>query len=395
MVVLGTDAISQLSAGNFRLDLDRMWVTINREVLPLIDSLITTLPTAHEIRGSATRVIGPRCVAIFDVQETPDISHHGPLVFTPKLSFRKINPLLIPCLLLTASNVLTQIPVMNTTNCPVTIYKDTVLGILQPASRLDSQQSFSNFSSTIEVKLQNLQPEYKEPIRKLLSNNKAIFQHPEDHPSTTKLITHKIDTGNNQPIKQRPYRVPYAQRQFISDEVEKMLKHDLIRPSNSSWSSPVVLAKKKDGSYRFCVELNTATFKDVYPIPRAEEIFDQLGASKIFSTLDLDRGFWQIPMKENDKSKTAFTTFTGLFEFNVMPFGLCNAPATFQRLMERVLHDLSWKNVFIYMDDILIASTDINQHVIDLQNVFNRLRQANLKLNFKKNVVLLNRMSPT
>lgn len=125
-----------------------------------------------------------------------------------------------------------------------------------------------------------------------------------------------------------------------------MVKYGLIRPSNSSWSSPVVLAKKKDDSYRFCVDyrkLNAATLKDVYLIPPVEEIFDQIGESKIFSTLDLDRGFWQIPMEENDKNKTAFTTFTGFFEFNVMPFGLCKAPATFQRLMERVLHDLSWK----------------------------------------------------
>ena len=130
-------------------------------------------------------------------------------------------------------------------------------------------------------------------------------------------------------------------------QVQQMLSSNVIRPSNSPWASPVVMVRKKDGSLRFCVDfhqLNAATVKDAHPLPRIDDLLDGLHGAKWFSTLDLKSGYWQVPIAEQDKEKTAFRTSSGqLFEFNQVPFGLCNAPATFSRLMDRVLAGLHWE----------------------------------------------------
>ena len=138
-----------------------------------------------------------------------------------------------------------------------------------------------------------------------------------------------------------------------------MLELGVIEPANGPWSSPMVLIKKKDGSVRFCVDyrrLNDVTVKDVYPLPRIDDVLDRLGGAKFFTTLDLYKGYWQVPMAEADRPKTAFVTPDGLFQFKRMSFGLCNAPASFQRMMDTILGPLKWKICLVYMDDILIYS---------------------------------------
>ena len=149
----------------------------------------------------------------------------------------------------------------------------------------------------------------------------------------------------------------------------------------------MVLVPKKDGSLRFCVDfrrLNSVTRKDVYPLPRVDDILDTLGNARYFTTLDLASGYWQVPLDEDARPKTAFTTHQGLYEFVRMPFGLCNAPATFQRAMQSVLAGLEWRDCFVYIDDILIASTTFEEHLRHLEQVFDRLRTANLRLKPKK-----------
>ena len=156
----------------------------------------------------------------------------------------------------------------------------------------------------------------------------------------THLADHPIDVQGAQPIRQRPYRVPETKRQIIAKEVQKMLLSNVIQPSASPWSSPVVLLEKPNWEYRFCVDyrrLNAVTKKDAYPLPRIDETQDALGNARVFSTLDLQSGFWQIPVRESDEEKTAFSTQNGHFHFQSMPFGLANSPATFQRLMDLVL----------------------------------------------------------
>ena len=162
-----------------------------------------------------------------------------------------------------------------------------------------------------------------------------------------------------------------------------MLDREVIKQAYGPWSSPIVLVKKKDSSTGFCVDyrkINTQTKKDAHPLPRSDDTLDTLGQAKWFSTLDLASGYWQVEVVPEDHKKTAFATPDGLFQFKVMPFGLSNAPATFQRLMEKVLRDLHWSTCLVYLDDIIIFSRTIEEHVERLGEILFHLRNAGLKL---------------
>ena len=187
-------------------------------------------------------------------------------------------------------------------------------------------------------------------------------------------------------------RIPPDRRREVQKLLDEMLTSKVIEHSKSPWASPIVLVRKKDNSLRFCVDyrkLNTVTHKDAYPLPRID---DTLAGSKWFSALDLLSGYWQVEVAEGDRQKTAFCTMEGLFEFRVMPFGLCNAPATFQRLMDLVLAGLQWSHCLVYLDDVIILGTSFEEHLANLQLVFDRLQQAGLKLKPKKCNVLKHRV---
>lgn len=201
-------------------------------------------------------------------------------------------------------------------------------------------------------------------------------------------MEHKIGIGDAAPIKIKPYKVSQKEKQIIDDQIEEMLEQNIIRPSQSPWSSPVLLVKKKDGSSRFCVDfrkLITVTKRSNYPLPSIEDILSYMGKSEYYTTLDLYSGFWQVPIREQDKELTAFIApGHGLYEFNVLPFGFCNAPSTFQSLADKVFHGMKWKDVLIYLDDIVIFSETFEEHLEKLGKVFERLRQAGLTLKTTK-----------
>ena len=166
-----------------------------------------------------------------------------------------------------------------------------------------------------------------------------------------------------------------------------MIEAGAIKESKSPYSSNAVIVRKKDGSIRFCVDfrkLNNKTIKDAHAIPRVEESLHILAGSKYFSKLDLRSGYWQVEIEEKDKSKTVFQVSLGFYEFNRMPFGLCNAPVTFNRLIERCLGDLNLCFGLIYLDDIIIYLSTFEEHLERLEAVFERIEQHNLKLKASK-----------
>ena len=223
----------------------------------------------------------------------------------------------------------------------------------------------------------------KGEVGKLIEEYEDIFSKGENDLGRTALVTHEINTQGSDPVYQRAYRVPYASQGELDRQLDSMLKNDLVEEANSPWAAPVLIIDKKDGTKRLVVDfrrLNRVTRKDRYPIPNITETLDSLGKAKFFTTLDLAAGYWQVEVKEEDRDKTAFTTARGQFRFKVLPFGLCNAPSTFQRIMDQTLRGLLHKNCLVYLDDIIIYSETFEDHLVHLRQVFERLRKANLKL---------------
>ncbi|XP_075919984.1 uncharacterized protein LOC142922927 [Petromyzon marinus] len=224
-------------------------------------------------------------------------------------------------------------------------------------------------------------------LRALLREFSDVFSKSKFYIGCTKLLRHHIDTGDAAPIRQNPFRLSPAEKQHVKSAVDDMLKADIISPSTSPWGAPIVLVKKHDGSLRFCVDfrrLNKISVADAYPLPRMDESLDALAGAHYFSTLDLLSGFWQLPLDESSKPKTAFRTPQGLFEFNRLPMGLHSAPATFQRLMELVLAGLQWDSCLIYLDDVIVFSRTFGEHIERLRAVFLKIRAANLKFKPQK-----------
>jgi hypothetical protein len=230
---------------------------------------------------------------------------------------------------------------------------------------------------------ETLEDSQKLALRTLMCKYPQIFAQHEGDVGFTTVVEIDIDTGDSRPIRQPPRRKPPHTRQIEEEHVTSMLDHGIISPSVSPWSSPVVLVKKKDGSARFCVDfskLNEVTSKDAYPLPRIDDTLESLHGAKWFTTLDLQAGFWNIGVKEEDRPKTAFSTSSGLWEFNKMPFGLCNGPPVFSRCMEIIFSGMQWEECLIFLDDILVFGKSFEEQIERLEKVFYRLREAGLKL---------------
>ena len=200
-------------------------------------------------------------------------------------------------------------------------------------------------------------------------------------------IKHCINTGDEPPVKQALRRKPIGFENEEEDNLKLMLETGVITESSSDWASAPVLVRKKDGSVRYCVDyrsLNKKTVKDLFPLPSISQCLDQLSGNMYFSTLDMASGYWQIKVDPRDRHKPAFITKFGLFEHQKMAFGVCNAPATFQRVMQFVLRGLTWTKLLSYLDDVIILGKDFEDHLSNLETTLTRFRKYNLKLKPKK-----------
>ena len=233
----------------------------------------------------------------------------------------------------------------------------------------------------------NLSPQEQSEFKRFLDTNSHLFAKSIKDLTRTNVIKHKINTIPHNPIARGPYRCSPKERQAIEKQIEEMLDANIISESNSPYASPVVMVVKASGQLRFCVDyrgINSVTIRDAYPIPRIQGLMTAFNGAKIFSSLDMVSGYWQIPMDENDIDKTSFITHCGTYSFNVAPFGLCTMPETYQRMIDKVIAGLKFHICVAYLDDLVVYAKDFKSHIKNLDRVFSAIEQANLRMNPSK-----------
>ena len=267
-----------------------------------------------------------------------------------------------------------QVPVAHISSCDI---PEAISGTAPLNVTLPSLPEKCDLLPHQEEEFQNLVDEYKEIFKK--------------SPGKTNLVEHKIYLHpGTMPIKQRYYPVSPEVQRVINEEIDKLLADGHIEESSSAWSSPIVVVPKKNGQKRICIDfrkVNNVTQKNAYPAPHINHILNQLKDAKVVSSLDLKKGFHQIPLSKDSKEITAFTVpGRGLYQYRDMPFGITNAPGSFQQLMDTVLRPVKDKGVFIYIDDILVTGRDYDEHKSNLIKVFELLFKAGLAINWESEV---------
>ena len=240
---------------------------------------------------------------------------------------------------------------------------------------------------------QGLSKSERRQVDSLVREYTDIFAWDDMDVGYTEVVRHKIVLTDPTPCAQPYRRIPQSVLGEVKEHLEDLLQRGVIQPSSSSYAAPIVLVRKKSGELRMCVDyrrLNSITRRDMFPLPRIDECLDAIGGASLFSTLDLASGYHQVAMAEEDMQKTAFTCPYGLYEFRRMPFGLCNAPATFQRLMQTSMHDFIFKILLCYLDDLLVFASSFDKHIENLELVFKRLKTIGVKLNPSKCKLLHN-----
>ncbi|KAG5891946.1 hypothetical protein JTB14_002222 [Gonioctena quinquepunctata] len=344
--IIGMDI---MNSRGFELDFKDGVLRVNGEELVLhgrSEELIRVL-LAEDVS------VPERAETILEARLDGSASSGDVVMFEPKLHDEKIGRGIALGKTLLRADKFVPVRVMNVNYFPVTLKKGTILG--HCSTRKISCHLFQRHKPAQQPKLRDLVKKYQD-----------IFDTGQGKGGRTNVVQHKIDTGGARPIRQSARRLPLAKKEEADKIVSDMGKEGVIEPSDN---------------YR---QLNNVTKKDSYPLPRIDDTLDTLAGSTIFSTLDLKSGYWQVELAQEDREKTAFTIGSGLWQFTVMPFGLCNAPATFERLMETVLKGLSWNTCLVYLDDIIVVGRSFEDHVKNLEEVFLRLRNSGLKLSPKK-----------
>ena len=279
----------------------------------------------------------------------------------------------------------------NPSNVDVVLRKNTHVGIASLCSVVSKEDNVSSRPAHTDFNWEeaahHLTSQQLKCAQECIDKYSEVVSRNKGQLGRTNVLQHKINTGNARPIRMAPRRLPLGRRTEAQQEIQHMLDTGVISPSKSPWCFPAVLIKKKDGAMRFCVDfrrLNEVTVKDSYPLPRVDTVLESLAGATLFSALDLQSGYWQCEVDPEDRPKTAFSIGSGLYEFNVLPFGVCNGPATFQRLMDLVLDGMHWESALVYLDDVIVFGRTFEEHLERLSAVLKRLKDAGLKLNPKK-----------
>ena len=362
--------------------------------IPLQDPTMLHKATSELTVRAVRTVEVPPCSTL---QVTGDIGKGVEGAWLVEEALGKNLPLAVAHALVEPKSKTVPLCVLNMSGDPVTVYAVMVLATLQAVDTPTLEVGAVTKDKPREVEAEkqdilwdlvqnsgvDLSSGEKELFYQLLLSYADVLACSTADLGKTDRLKHHIDTGNAAPIRQPVRRVSPHRREEVRQLLDQMLQRGVIEPSASPWASPVVLVQKKDGSMRFCIDyrkVNEVTRKDAYPLPRIDATLDTLHRSQWFSRLDLLSGYWQVEVAGPDRPKTAFCTTEGLFQFRVMPFGLCNAPATFQRLMDLVLAGLQWSECLVYLDDVIVLGRTVDEHLCNLQSVLQRLRQSGLRL---------------
>ena len=393
-IVLGTNVLKKILNDDSVSNLDAAWKMVSKTmqtiddpsgILGYVKSTAAEIipPGQKKLISGLTRacagVQSPKLTVL--TEAVPDHALPGGVIVTPSLLHVQGK---------SASSYRMRVEVQNVTSRPIAIPARSYICALHSVSIASEEDDPSSTEESVSdtTFLQMFDwpddPVAANGLKEVILKWKDVFSlHSMDYGRTDR-VKHDVKLTDERPIKMRHRRVPPSMVKEVKDHLQEMLANRHIRPSSSPWAFPAVLARKKDNSLRFCVDyrdLNAKTIRDAYALPRIDETMDALKGATLFSSLDLRGGYWQVDLEEDAKQKTAFTVGNlGFYEFNVMPFGLTNSPATFQRLMEMCLAELQYNDCLVYLDDIIIFSSTLEEHLCRLEKVFSRLRDYKLKL---------------
>ena len=429
--MLGIDILQDDEHGPADILLSKGKIVLRGQEIPCIQ--IGKKSCVRKVAAANLVIVPPQSETLIDVyverSEADELNANSNFIIEPTEHFKETYPLQMASVLVDINgSVASKVRVLNPFTTAVTIYQESVIA---QAERIDQfkatlveeespRQKSDNTSIRRTDTSRSREDLIKMPITKLQKTNNTVSDHLKDlfERSTssrtesekgeladlltefqgsfskdewdiglTHLAEHSINTGNAEPIKQSPRRVPMAYAKEEKKAIEDLLEKGVIRKSTSPWASPIVLVRKKNGTVRPCVDyrrVNSLVKPDGFPLPHIQDCLDAVAGATLFSTFDLTSEYFQIPLKESNIPKSAFVCKFGQFEMMRMPFGLNNSASTFQRTMELVLQGLQWETCLIYIDDIIVFSTDFDEHMSRVRQVFSRLQAAGLKLRPEK-----------
>ena len=384
-VILGRDFMSKFPSVEFdfangKVKLGTVWhqcVNVQREEITRVKDKVT-------IASRSESVVNVKCnqsVALLTMDFEPTQIFGMPGVYATR------------CRVIPNLQGVFQITMLNTTANPIVINNRKCIGKLHPVreTRQHQQTVLENELSSLFAKDlclgTDLSPEQRQQLVSLITKYEGIFASNPKKPSLVKNMKHRIITDDALPVNKKPHRIPHAWNDEVDKQIKEMLDNGIIRPSSSPWNSPIILVKKKDNSTRFVCDfrgLNDVTKKDAYPLPHIRDVLDKMQGSQYWTTLDAASAYWSMPLEEADKEKTAFAVPRGKYEFNVTPYGLCNAGASYQRMMDVSLSGLPAERILAYMDDIVIFTKTFEEHLQSIETVFERMKESNIALKLSK-----------
>ena len=349
-------------------------ISFSANSAPLVDDSVLLEPT---VGLNQENLVGSKCLSSVD---------HG------SSAYRVLNPTNYPVFLkedfvIAISHLVDEQNIQQVTDHD----EQASVNLLDASVENESEVHYENIAKDLGLNLDNseLSEEQKQKLYTFLGRNRDIFAKDSSELTEAKLHKHVIHTTTEKPVSRPPYRQTPKMREETERQTKEMLANGIVRESDTPWHSPIVLVKKRNGEYRFAIdyrELNKITEPISFTIPTITEVFDTLADSKaqIFSLCDLRSGFHQIGLCPSTAEKASFITHKGVFTPTRLQFGLKNSPMCFQNLMSKVLKDLNWKIALVYIDDILIFSKNFDEHLGHLEQVFQNLRAANLKIHPRK-----------